>query len=155
MKILFVCTHNRCRSILCEAITNDLGGDAIEARSAGSQPVGAVLPLSLRYLAEAGYATEGLRSQSWGEFEAFAPDLVITVCDSAAGESCPLWFGKAQKVHWGLTDPSKVEGSDEDKAAAFRHSIGLIEQRVPLLLALTAAPAADWPALLADHGAST
>ena len=119
MKVLYICTHNRCRSILSEAITNHVAGDVITAKSAGSQPAGEVHPLSLKYLNEAGIPTEGLQSQSWDEFEAFAPDLVITVCDSAAGESCPVWFGKSVKVHWGLSDPSKLTGSEEDIARAF------------------------------------
>ncbi len=120
MKILYICTHNRCRSILSEAITNHYSEGKIEARSAGSQPVGQVHPLSLRYLQEAGISTEGLISQSWDEFEAFAPDVVVTVCDSAAGVPCPLWVGDTVKVHWGLADPSKLEGSDKEKAQAFR-----------------------------------
>ena len=98
MKVLYICTHNRCRSILSEAITNHFSEGKIMAKSAGSQPVGEVHPLSIKYLQEAGIATDGLRSQSWDEFEAFAPDLVVTVCDSAAGEACPLWFGKSLKV---------------------------------------------------------
>ncbi|MEC7468708.1 MAG: arsenate reductase ArsC, partial [Pseudomonadota bacterium] len=123
MKVLYICTHNRCRSILSEAITNHVAGDVITAKSAGSQPAGEVHPLSLKYLNEAGIPTEGLQSQSWDEFEAFAPDLVITVCDSAAGESCPVWFGKSVKVHWGLSDPSKLTGSEEDIARAFNDTI--------------------------------
>ncbi|MBR9790438.1 MAG: arsenate reductase ArsC [Gammaproteobacteria bacterium] len=134
MKILYICTHNRCRSILSEAITNHVAGEKIIARSAGSQPSGVVHPLSLQYLTEAGVPTEGLTSQSWDEFEAFAPDVVVTVCDSAAGETCPVWFGKSVKVHWGLSDPSKVEGSDEQKAAAFRACISEITERVSKLL---------------------
>lgn len=140
MKILYICTHNRCRSILSEAITNHLSltkvQGRVEAKSAGSQPVGEVHPLSIQYLKEAGIATEALASQSWDELETFAPDVVVTVCDSAAGESCPLWFGKSVKVHWGLTDPSKVEGSDDEKAQAFRETIAEIQQRVTQLLAL-------------------
>jgi len=93
MKILYICTHNRCRSILCEAITNASNGN-VEARSAGSQPVGEVHPLSLKYLAERGFSTDGLQSQSWDEFEDYDADLVVTVCDSATGESCPVYFGK-------------------------------------------------------------
>jgi arsenate reductase (thioredoxin) len=135
MKILYVCTHNRCRSILCEAITN-AAPSGLEARSAGSQPVGEVHPLSLKYLAERGYRTDGLKSQSWDEFEDYAPDLVVTVCDSAAGESCPAYFGKSLKVHWGLEDPSKLEGSEEDKAAAFHQTMNIIEQRVKSLTEL-------------------
>lgn len=153
MKILYICTHNRCRSILSEAVTNHLAAGTIDARSAGSQPSGQVHPLSLQYLAEAGITTAGLQSQSWDEFEDFAPDLVVTVCDSAAGETCPVWFGKALKVHWGLADPSRLEGSDADKAAAFRHTIQLIEQRVQDLLVLAAQPREQWPATLAALGA--
>jgi arsenate reductase len=135
MKILYICTHNRCRSVLCEAITNASSGP-LQAQSAGSQPVGEVHPLSLKYLAEKGFRTEGLKSQSWDEFEDYEADLVITVCDSAAGESCPVYFGKSLKMHWGLEDPSKLEGSDEDKALAFYHTIDIIEQRVAALAEL-------------------
>ncbi|GGD65616.1 arsenate reductase ArsC [Lacimicrobium alkaliphilum] len=136
LKILYICTHNRCRSILSEAITNHLGNGRIVAKSAGSQPSGEVHPLSTFYLEEQGIATDALESQSWDEFEDFGADLVITVCDSAAGESCPLWFGKSLKMHWGLTDPSKLTGSEEDKADAFRSTIKEIAQRVQQLLKL-------------------
>ena len=135
MKILYICTHNRCRSILCEAITNASTGN-VEARSAGSQPVGEVHPLSLRYLADRGIDTESLRSQSWDEFEDYNADLVVTVCDSAAGESCPVYFGKSLKVHWGLEDPSKLEGTEEEKAKAFNTTIDIIEKRVAALAEL-------------------
>lgn len=140
MKVLYICTHNRCRSILSEAITNHVAGDVITAKSAGSQPVGEVHPLSLKYLSEAGIPTEGLQSQSWDEFEAFAPDLVITVCDSAAGESCPVWFGKSVKVHWGLSDPSKLTGSEEDIARAFNDTIAQISARVTDLKTIAERP---------------
>lgn len=133
MKVLYICTHNRCRSILSEAITNHRAGDVLTARSAGSQPAGEVHPLSLRYLREAGVPINDLQSQSWDAFENFAPDVVITVCDSAAGESCPVWFGKTHKLHWGLEDPSKLEGNEETIAQAFRHTIATIEQRVERL----------------------
>ena len=136
MNVLYICTHNRCRSILSEAITNHFADGKIIAKSAGSQPVGEVHPLSIQYLQEAGIATEGLRSQSWDDFEQFAPDLVVTVCDSAAGETCPLWFGKSLKVHWGLADPSKLQGSQAQIAEAFRASIEQIKQRVEQLLKL-------------------
>jgi len=136
MKILFICTHNRCRSILSEAITNKIGEGVIEARSAGSQPVGEVHPLSVKYLEETGYHTEDLRSQSWDEFEAFEADLVITVCDSAAGETCPVWFGKSVKAHWGLSDPSKVTGTEEEIKAAFLACIDIIEKRAAELLSI-------------------
>jgi len=136
MKVLYICTHNRCRSILSEAITNQFADGKIIAKSAGSQPVGEVHPLSIKYLQEAGISTDGLRSQSWDEFEEFAADLVVTVCDSAAGETCPLWFGKSLKVHWGLADPSKLQGSEEQIAAAFRATIEQIKQRVKQLVNL-------------------
>lgn len=136
MKILYICTHNRCRSILSEAITNHYANGKLEAKSAGSQPVGEVHPLSIKYLQEAGISTDGLTSQSWDEFEDFSPDLVITVCDSAAGETCPVWFGKSLKMHWGLVDPSKLQGTDEELAQAFRDTIEQIKQRVEQLAAL-------------------
>jgi arsenate reductase len=134
MKVLFICTHNRCRSILAEAVCNHLGGGRIEARSAGSQPVGEVHPLSLRYLKEKGISTNGLCSQSWNEHEDWGADVVITVCDSAANEPCPLWFGDAQTVHWGLSDPSKLELGETAVAEAFFKTIDIIESRIQVLL---------------------
>ena len=136
LRMLFICTHNRCRSILSEAITNHRSQGRIDARSAGSSPAGEVHPLSLRYLRETNYPTDGLRSQSWDEFETFAPHLVITVCDSAAQEACPVWFGNNLKIHWSLADPSKIEGSEAEKADAFRAIIMEIERRTDALLAL-------------------
>lgn len=136
MKILYICTHNRCRSILSEAITNHASNGLIEAKSAGSQPVGEVHPLSIKYLAQSGIATSGLTSQSWDEFEAFAPDIVVTVCDSAAAETCPVWFGDTITVHWGLSDPSKIQGSDTEIETAFLACIELITQRVEKLTKL-------------------
>jgi arsenate reductase len=136
MKVLYICTHNRCRSILSEAITNHFTDGKLIAKSAGSQPVGEVHPLSIQYLQESGIATEGLCSQSWDDFEQFAPDLVVTVCDSAADETCPVWFGKSLKVHWGLADPSKLQGSEAHIAEAFRATIEQIKQRVEQLVNL-------------------
>ncbi|MBF7073446.1 arsenate reductase ArsC [Glaciecola sp. MH2013] len=133
MKILYICTHNRCRSILSEAMTNQLAGDIIEARSAGSQPVGEVHPLSLKYLAQNDISISGLQSQSWDDFESFQPDLVITVCDSAAGETCPLYFSDSLKVHWGLSDPSKVVGDSVKIEQAFLACIAEIAERVSKL----------------------
>ena len=130
MKLLFVCTHNRCRSILCEAITSQRGAGLLEAASAGSAPVDAVHPLTLRYLEERGYQTAGLRSQSWHELDAFDPDQVVTVCDSAAGEVCPLWMGEVDKIHWGLPDPSREEGDEEAVRSAFVAMIDRIENKV-------------------------
>ncbi|MEP2651446.1 MAG: arsenate reductase ArsC [Paraglaciecola sp.] len=138
MKILYICTHNRCRSILSDAITNHFAQGKIVAKSAGSQPVGEVHPLSIKYLQEVGISTEGLISQSWDEFEDFEADIVVTVCDSAAGESCPVWFGNSLKVHWGLTDPSKLEGTEEQLADAFRATIAEIRERVEQLVKIDA-----------------
>ena len=132
MKILYICTHNRCRSILCEAITNLMAVPGMVAASAGSAPEGRVHPLTLHYLREAGVPTVGLYSKSWDELETFKPDLVITVCDSAASESCPVWFGKTVKVHWGLADPSKVVG-EAAQAQAFRACIAEIKRRATAL----------------------
>ena len=109
------------------------------AKSAGSQPVGEVHPLSIKYLEEADIDAQGLTSQSWDEFEDFAPDIVVTVCDSAAGEICPVWFGKSLKVHWGLADPSKLTGDEEQIAQAFRATIAEIKQRVEQLMAIEVA----------------
>ena len=130
MKLLFICTHNRCRSILSEAITNQRARGILTAASAGSAPVDAVHPLTLCFLQERGYDTAGLASQSWGDFEAFEPDRVITVCDTAAGEACPLWMSNVEKVHWGLPDPSRVDGDDETVRAAFMSVIDQIELKV-------------------------
>lgn len=130
IKLLFICTHNRCRSILAEAITRHRAGDRIRSASAGSQAVEHVHPLTLKYLRERGISTEGLRSKSWDEVEDFNPDAVITVCDSAANEVCPVWMGKALKVHWGLPDPSRVEGSADQVAAAFSGVMDTLENRI-------------------------
>lgn len=136
MKILFICTHNRCRSILSEAIVNHQNDSRLIAASAGSQPVGEVHPLSVKYLNEAGIKTDGLKSQSWDELEDFNADVVVTVCDSAAGEACPVWFGKSIKLHWGLNDPSKVQGTDEEIKNAFLVVMQEIEHRVKAILSL-------------------
>jgi arsenate reductase len=118
-KILFVCTHNRCRSVLGEVIANARHGDAFEAFSAGSAPAGEVHPLTLQYLQARGLPTEGLVSQSWQDFSDQHLDLVITVCDSAAKEACPLWMGETPRLHWGMPDPSRVEGPEHRVQQAF------------------------------------
>ena len=130
MKLLFICTHNRCRSILCEAIASQRGAGMLQAASAGSAPVDAVHPLTLRYLEERGYSTTGLQSQSWHDLQSFEPDRVITVCDSAAGEACPLWMGEVDKHHWGLPDPSRIEGDEAAIRPAFMTVIDRIEAKV-------------------------
>lgn len=136
MNLLFICTHNRCRSILCEAITNHLSNGAIKAYSAGSQPAGEVHPLSLKYLAQSGIDTSGLKSQSWDDFSDQDIDIAITVCDSAASESCPLWMGNSLKVHWGLSDPSKLQASETEVEAAFLQLIDRIKRRIGKLMQL-------------------
>jgi len=110
MKLLFICTHNRCRSILAEAITNHLANGKI---------IGEVHPLSLKFLAEHNISIENLRSQSWDAFEDFQPDVILTMCDSAAAEKCPVWFSKSGQVHWGLEDPSKKSGSEAELRESF------------------------------------
>lgn len=140
MNILYICTHNRCRSILSEAITRQRAAGVLQATSAGSQPAGEVHPLSLRYLAEAGYDTTGLSSKSWDDLGDVQPDVVITVCDQAAGESCPLWLGATPKLHWGLADPSRLSGSDDEIRAAFMATIAEIEQRVDQLIEIARYP---------------
>ena len=130
MKLLFICTHNRCRSILSEAITNQRARGILTAASAGSAPVDAVHPLTLRFLQERGYDTAGLASQSWVDLESFEPNRVITVCDTAAGETCPLWMSDVEKMHWGLPDPSRVNRDDETVRAAFMAVIDRIELKV-------------------------
>ena len=136
MKVLFLCTANSCRSILCEALFNHLAPAGLRAYSAGSQPKGCVHPLTLAALARAGVSIEGLASKSSDAHAELHPDLVITVCDKAAGEACPVFFGPALRAHWGLADPSEVAGSDAEVAAAFDATVARIETRITAFLAL-------------------
>lgn len=115
---------------------NHLAPDGFEAVSAGSFPKGQVLPRSLTTLQQAGISTEGLSSKGNDAFESNPPDIVITVCDKAAGEACPVYFGPALKAHWGLEDPSDVQGSDAEVDAAFRSTLARIEKRCRAFLAL-------------------
>lgn len=119
---------------MAEAITNQLANGAIEARSAGSQPEGQVHPRALNALQQAGYKTGNLRSKSWDELQDFQPELIVTLCDSAAGESCPLWFDDSQKLHRGLPDPSRVSGNEATIAAAFSATIKELEELAVSLL---------------------
>ena len=134
MNILFICTHNRCRSILSEVIFNQLTSDNFQFYSAGSQPSGEVHPLSIKYLAQTQFDPSHAQSQRWDDFVDSDIDIAITVCDSAANEVCPIWMQNCIKLHWPLVDPSKVEGSDADKQAAFLHCIDTIKQRVALFM---------------------
>lgn len=136
MRVLFMCTANSCRSILCEAMFNHLAPAGFEALSAGSFPRGQVLPRSLLTLQQAGISTAGLSSKGNEAFESNPPDIVITVCDKAAGEACPVFFGPALKAHWGLADPSEHPGTDAEVGAAFHHTLARIERRCRAFLAL-------------------
>jgi len=136
MRLLFICTHNRCRSILFEAICNFQGDGRLEARSAGSAPANEVHPLTLKYLEAAGVPTAGLHSKSWDNPGDYPPDLLITVCDSAAGESCPLLLSSIPCLHWGLADPSRQEDDVGEVAQAFRDAIAEVQARIKALLAL-------------------
>lgn len=136
MKILFLCTANSCRSILSEAMFNHLAPAGFEAVSAGSFPKGQVLPRSLTTLQAAGISIDGLSNKGNEAFEDNPPDIVITVCDKAAGEACPVYFGPALKAHWGLEDPSDVHGDERTIDAAFRATLARIETRCRAFLAL-------------------
>ena len=144
MNVLFICTGNSARSILAECVFNHLGQGRVRAWSAGSHPTGKVNPFALQALQQAGIGCENVSSKSWDSFaQADAPalDLVITVCDNAAGETCPVFFGRGAppaKVHWGYPDPAAVTGSDADKAAAFASTLTALRQRIARLLALQA-----------------
>ena len=139
--VLFLCTHNSARSILAEAILNHISGVRFKAYSAGSSPRDNQQPnpLGLQVLAHAGISTEGLRSKSWDEFGApGAPhmDLVITVCDDAAGEVCPFWPGQPATAHWSYVDPSAGDGSEAQKLEAFRQTMLALKRRLELLVSL-------------------
>lgn len=131
--VLFLCTGNSARSILAEALMTRHGAGRLRAFSAGSHPTGVVHPLALDLLRAERLATEALRSKSWDEFagpDAPALDAVITVCDRAAGEVCPLWPGHPASAHWGLPDPAAVIGPEAVRRAAFRHTFEALEQRI-------------------------
>ena len=138
LNVLFLCTHNSARSILAEALLNDMSPLRFKAYSAGSSPRDNQQPnpLGLHVLQNAGVSTEGLRSKSWDEFatpDAPQMDLIITVCDNAAGEVCPIWPGHPATAHWGYPDPSEGEGTDEEKLEAFKQTMFMIRRRLEIL----------------------
>jgi arsenate reductase len=137
--VLVLCTGNSARSVMAEALFNVLGKGRFHAYSAGSHPAGAVNAFAIERCQSIGYDTSGLRSKSWDEFalpDAPRMDFVITVCDQAAGEACPVWPGQPLSAHWGLPDPAVVEGSDEVKSKAFRDAFVTMKRRIELMLAL-------------------
>lgn len=135
VKLLFICTHNRCRSILAEAIATEVGGGLLQAASAGSEPAGEVHPLTLRSLARHGIPAEGLRSKALDELKEFNPDFVITVCDKASAEACPLWLGKTRSLHWSLADPSALTSDETARDEAFDLTIATLAKRLRWLRA--------------------
>ena len=129
-KLLFICTHNRCRSQMYQVLANALFPEHVIAKSAGSQPADAVNDGALAALNRHGYDTDGLYSKSWDELEDFNADLIVTVCDSAAGEVCPVWFGDTNKAHWSTEDPSAFQGSPEAQSAEFDRVIEVIKNNL-------------------------
>jgi arsenate reductase (thioredoxin) len=137
--VLFLCTGNSARSILAEAILGKLGAGRFHAHSAGSQPKGQINRHTLQLLQGLGYGTSSLRSKSWSEFarpDAPALDFVFTVCDNAAGESCPVWPGQPMTAHWSVPDPAAVQGSEEEIERAFHSAFLMLDRRISLFLCL-------------------
>jgi arsenate reductase (thioredoxin) len=137
--VLFLCTGNSARSILAESILNKLGNGQFRGFSAGSHPNGRVNPLVFDLLKQQDFPTEDLRSKSWDEFAGSTGvhfDFVITVCDNAAGEACPVWPGMPVTAHWGIPDPAAIEGSEMEKKAAFAQAFKAMDRRIKLFLSL-------------------
>lgn len=137
--ILFLCTHNSARSVLGEALASTDPSGRFVGYSAGSSPSGKINPIAVELAGKAGYNLEWLRSKNWDEYatpEAPKMDFIITVCDNAAGEVCPIWPGNPATAHWGFPDPSRVEGSDELKHKAFMDVAAGLRKRIELLAAL-------------------
>jgi arsenate reductase len=142
--VLFLCTGNSARSILAESLVNHWGRGKFRGFSAGSFPKGQVNPMAMELLQRMNLPTQGLRSKSWDEFAApGAPplDFIVTVCDNAAGEVCPVWPGKPMTAHWGIADPAAVPGTDAEKAFAFQKALNELQTRIK---SLTALPIASW-----------
>jgi protein-tyrosine-phosphatase len=139
ISVLFLCTGNSARSILAECILDQTGQGRFRAYSAGSTPTGTVNPHTIKLLEKLGYRTDGLRSKSWDEFagpQARVFDFIITVCDNAAGEVCPIWPGKPMRTHWGVPDPAGATGSAAEIALAFADAYRMLQNRIELLINL-------------------
>ena len=139
MNVLFLCTHNSARSIIAESIINFLGRGKFKGFSAGSQPSGEIHPFALDLLKRLNYDTRNLSSKSWEEFaSADAPplDFVLTVCDDAAKETCPIWPGQPMTVHWGVPDPSSAEGREAERRHAFADAHRMLYQRISIFVNL-------------------
>jgi len=135
MNVLFLCTGNSCRSLISEAVFNHLAPGGWQAISAGSQPTGKLNDKALALLARKGIPTEGYYSKSWDDLPV-TPDLVVTVCASAAGETCPAYLGKVLRTHWGVEDPSHVAGTEAEIDAAFEQAYATLRARIEAFLAL-------------------
>lgn len=135
MNVLFLCTGNSCRSLISEALFNHLAPAGRRALSAGSQPTGKLNQRALALLKRKGIPTEGYYSKSW-EGLPVTPDIVVTVCASAAGETCPAYLGPVLRTHWGVEDPSHVTGTDDEIAAAFERAYAILRARIEAFLAL-------------------
>jgi arsenate reductase len=137
--VMFLCTGNSARSIFAESILRKEGGGRFNAYSAGSQPRGEINPLTLKVLKAYDYPTDELSSKGWHKFAAPgapAMDFVFTVCDSAAGEACPVWPGQPMTAHWGIDDPAAVEGTDIDKERAFNNAFRYMKNRISIFISL-------------------
>jgi protein-tyrosine-phosphatase len=139
LNVLFLCTGNSARSIMAEAILNKLGAGKFRAYSAGRHPKGQLNPHVVQLLRSLGYDTSGFRSKSWSEFAkpgAPALDFAFTVCDNAAGETCPVWPGQPMTAHWGIADPAEATGSEAEIALAFKDAYRMLNQRIGIFTAL-------------------
>ena len=142
MNVLFLCTGNSCRSVLSEATFNHLAPAGLKAISAGSQPAGKLHPRAVALLERQGISTEGYFSKSWNDLP-LTPDVVVTVCGSAAGETCPAYLGPVLRTHWGVDDPGHVAGSEEEIEAAFEATYRIVRARIEAFLALPLAQLAS------------
>jgi arsenate reductase len=147
MNVLFLCTGNSCRSVLAEATFNHLAPAGWRAMSAGSHPTGEVHPRSLALLAREGISAAGVHSKSWDDLPA-TPDIVVTVCAGAAGETCPAYLGAALRTHWGVDDPARAAGTDAEIDAAFARAYRILRARIEAFLALPLATLAHDKAAL-------